>query len=310
MKRLRSLLLLTLARPLAAVLRLSARRAGVVLVYHALAERGCDDAAELVRPHDAAVFEAQLRYLGSRYRVVPAENIQRAVSARRRGERFPVALTFDDDLVSHGRLAAPILERAGATATFFLCGASLDRPHAFWWERLQRAVDGGLDLPVEGRDIHEVAERVESMSPEERNQVGEWLARRLGPDPEDSGLRSEQVRELVERGFDVGFHTLRHDRLPGLDDRALVRAMTEGREGLEHAAARPLTTIAYPHGKVDGRVARVAREAGFRIGFTGRWELIVPDSDPMLLGRFEPAHGSVAALALQLVRTLLQRPHR
>jgi len=310
MRRLRSLLLLALAPALAVVLRLSARRAGVVLVYHALAERGRDPEGDLMRPHDAVVFEAQLRYLGSRYRLVPAEKLQRAVAARRRGERFPVALTFDDDLVSHARFAAPILRRVGAPATFFLCGASLDGPHAFWWQLLQRAVDGGLHLPVEGRDIHEVAERVESMSPEERGQVGEWLAQRVGPDPEDIGLRSEQVRELVESGFDLGFHTLHHDRLTGLGDGALARAMTEGRAELERAATRPLTTIAYPHGKADGRVGRVAREAGFRLGFTGRWEPITPHSDPMLLGRFEPAHDSVAALRLQLVRTLLRRPHR
>lgn len=310
MRRLCSLLLLALARALALMLRLSARRAGVVLVYHGLAERGGDPGGELMRPHDAAVFEAQLRYLGARYRLVPAENLQRAVKARRRGERFPVALTFDDDLVSHVRLAAPILQRVGAPATFFLCGASLDRPRAFWWQQLQRAVDKSLHLPVEGRDIHEVAERVESMSPEERDRVEEWLAQRLGPDPDDTGLQSEQVRELVKRGFDVGFHTLRHHRLTGLDDGALARAITEGRAELEQAAARPLTTIAYPHGKADGRVGRVGREAGFRLGFTGRCEPIVPDSDPMLLGRFEPAHGSVAALAVQLARTLLKRPHR
>jgi peptidoglycan/xylan/chitin deacetylase (PgdA/CDA1 family) len=282
----------------------------VVLVYHALAAQGGDSVDQLVRPHDAAVFEAQLRYLGSRYRLVAAEHIQSAVAARGRGERFPVALTFDDDLVSHVRLARPILQRAGATATFFLCGSSLDRPHAFWWQRLQRAVDAELELPVEGRDIHEVAERIESMSPEKRDQVGEWLARGLGPDPHDSGLRSEHVRELVECGFDVGFHTLRHDRLTALDDAALAQAMAAGRAELEHAAARPLTTIAYPHGKADERVGHAAREAGFRLGFTGRSEPIVPDSDPMLLGRFEPAHDSVAALALQLVLMLLRRPHR
>jgi peptidoglycan/xylan/chitin deacetylase (PgdA/CDA1 family) len=32
----------------------------------------------------------------------------------------------------------PVLERHVAPATFFLNGASLERPFAFWWERLQR----------------------------------------------------------------------------------------------------------------------------------------------------------------------------
>jgi len=300
---------LAIARALALALRLSGRRAGLVLVYHALAERTGDPERELVPPHGIALFEAQLRHLRGCYRLVRAEELLSAVVARRRGERFPIALTFDDDLVSHVRLAAPILQRVGAPATFFLCGASLERPHAFWWQRLQRAADEGHQLPIEGRDVHEVAARVESLSPEARDRMEEWLVQRLGPDPENEGLRSEHVNELVERGFEIGFHTLRHDRLTGLDDGALARAMTEGRAELEHAAARPLTAIAYPHGKADEEVARAAREAGFVLGFTGYQRPVVRASDPMLLGRFVPAHGPVAAFALQLVRTVLW-PHR
>jgi peptidoglycan/xylan/chitin deacetylase (PgdA/CDA1 family) len=170
-------------------------------------------------------------------------------------------------------------------------------------------VDEGLRLPVAGADIYEVADQVEEMGADERGGLDAWLAERVSSDREDPGLRSEHVRDLVERGFEVGFHTLRHDRLDGLDDDALARALNEGRAGLERAGA-PLRTIAYPHGKADTRVARAAAEAGFRLGFTGRPEPILPESNPMLLGRFEPAHGSAAALALQLARVLSKRAHR
>jgi peptidoglycan/xylan/chitin deacetylase (PgdA/CDA1 family) len=307
--RLLSLPLLGAALVATAVLRLSARRAGVVLVYHAVGEEG-GSADELVRPHDAELFEAQLRHLRARYRLVSAEELLQAVAERRRGQRFPVAVTLDDDLGSHVSRAAPILRRVGVPATFFLSGASLDRPHAFWWQRLQRAVSDGLAVPVEGRDVHEIAERIEEMSPEGRSHVEAWLAEHVAADADESGIRGLQVRELAEEGFDIGFHTLGHERLTGLDDDALSRALSRGRERLEEAAGRPLTALAYPHGKADLRVALAARSAGFRVGFTGVPEPVGPASDPLLLGRFEPSHASVGALAAQLVRTMVKRSHR
>jgi peptidoglycan/xylan/chitin deacetylase (PgdA/CDA1 family) len=290
-------------------LRLSARRAGLVLVYHALAERSGDPRRELVPPHSTAVFERQLRHLQRRYRLVRAEELSEAVRRRRRGQRLPVAVTFDDDLPSHVLLAAPILRRHGASATFFLCGASLDGPFTFWWQRLQHAFDEGRAIPVGGDGIHEPARRIEAMSPAERAEVADLLDREPAPGPADMGLRAEQARALAESGCDIGFHTVRHDRLPGLDDDALVAALTDGRERLEAAVGRPLTTIAYPHGQADDRVADAARAAGFRLGFTGRYEPVAPTSDPLLLGRIEPSPEAGVHFGLQVVRALLKRGH-
>ena len=61
-------------------------------------------------------------------RIVRAEDLPAMVAARRRWHRFPVAITFDDDLASHVRLALPALTRLGVQATFFLTGATLEGP--------------------------------------------------------------------------------------------------------------------------------------------------------------------------------------
>lgn len=53
------------------------------------------------------------------------------MAARRPGERFRLALTFDDDLSSHHRLVAPLPREFGMPATFFPAGATLDGPVAF-----------------------------------------------------------------------------------------------------------------------------------------------------------------------------------
>lgn len=308
-------LLLTLPGPLRAVgvrlvelvLRLSARRAGIVLVYHGLAQRAPDLDRDVVPAHEVSLFEAQLRYALRRYRIVPARTILEAARSRRRGERFPLALTFDDDLASHVTTAMPVLERLGLPATFFLCGASLERPYAFWWERLQRAVELGVDLaPMSGMptSARSLALRIEEADPRERAEAANELQRLVGDDPSDSGLRADGVRALAGAGFEIGFHTLRHDRLLPLGGDGLAAALTDGRSALEEACGSRLTSIAYPHGRGDERVAQAARAAGFELGFTGAGEPVRAGSDPMLLPRIEPAFTDVRAFAGQLAWAL------
>jgi peptidoglycan/xylan/chitin deacetylase (PgdA/CDA1 family) len=294
------------------VLRFTSRRVGIALMYHSVAVVQGDQTREIVAPHGVSTLERQLRHLQRRYRVVEARDLLEATRARRRGEPFPVAVTFDDDLSSHAKLALPVLVRVGTHATFFLSGASLAAPFAFWWERLQRASDRGLDdLPalvgVPGATVRELGYSIEEMTPVEREAVSARLAERLGPDPPDAGMREQDVEELVRAGMTVGFHTLRHDQLPPLSDDALAAALRDGRERLEHVVGRPLDVIGYPHGHADARVAAAARAAGFTTGFGVADTVVWADSDPLLLGRITPTYRSAGHFAIQLALQLLTR---
>jgi peptidoglycan/xylan/chitin deacetylase (PgdA/CDA1 family) len=305
-------------------LRLTNRRVGVAIVYHAIGLREGDPRYELVPPRERAVFRRQLRYLRRHFALVPAAGFPAAVAARRRGGRFPVCLTFDDDLPEHVEHALPVLREEGVAATFFLCGASLDGAKSFWWERVQRAVDAGttvaqladlLPEPMKSRvqhadlDINVFADLVQGLTPSERDSVSRRLLAFAGPDPPAAGLRAESVTELANAGCAIGFHTRRHDDLRRLDDEQLERAMHEGREDLARLARRPVDLIAYPHGSADNRVAVAAAGAGFKLGFTGIRCAVTPTADPLLLGRVFADHApSAGELALMVVGTLLKGP--
>jgi peptidoglycan/xylan/chitin deacetylase (PgdA/CDA1 family) len=297
------------------LLRVSGRKVGIALMYHSVEQRAGDPLRELVPPHHADVFDAQVRHLARRYRIVPAAELPDAVARRRRGEQFPVAITFDDDLACHAEIALPILVRHGATATFFLSGASLERPFAFWYERLQRAHDeqveelaelvlGETTASGEPPTLHELALAVEELDPDERDAVADRLAAALGSDPETAGIRAGQVRALADAAMTIGFHTRRHDALSLLDDERLDAALVDGREALAEAAAQAVDVIGYPHGRADARVADHARAAGFTAGFSTQPIAVTPDADPLLQGRIAPTFWSVGGLAIQLALTL------
>src|SRR5438105_5049867 len=79
--------------------RLTATQAGIVIVYHRVGgDTSGDPKREILPAVSEETFKRQLEHLRRNYLVVPAAGILEAVKSRRRGQRFPVALTFDDDL--------------------------------------------------------------------------------------------------------------------------------------------------------------------------------------------------------------------
>jgi peptidoglycan/xylan/chitin deacetylase (PgdA/CDA1 family) len=285
------------------VLRRTRLRAGVALVYHRIGTPASSPRRSFDPRLDSALFRRQIAYLAAHYRLVRGSELPDAAAGRGRGEPFPVAITFDDDLVSHVDEALPALRDAGAPATFFLNASSLEAPHAFWWQRLQRAVERGGDWPppaAGARSVAEAGRRVEELDPAARDELATALLDAAGPDPDDAGLRADGVRRLAAAGFEIGFHTRRHHRLTQLGDAELEHELTDGRAEIETLAGLPLDTIAYPHGRADARVAAAARTAGYRIGFTTIAEAVTPASDPLLLGRVEAPFGSVWELAARV----------
>lgn len=307
--------------------RLSGRRAGLALLYHAVDRRPGDPATELVPAVGRRQLAGHLRHLRRFYEVVPVEDFLAAVRRRRRGQRFPACVTFDDDAPQHVEHAVPVLREHGVPAMFFLCGGGLDGSvrRSTWWERLQRALDSGAStaqavalLPppaASGFDgqppsIHELGAVIERLTPDERDEFSDRLVGLAGPDPPNSGLSPDGVRTLLDAGCGIGFHTRGHDTLTRLDDGLLERALRDGRPELERIAGKTIDAIAYPHGRANDTVAQAARRAGFRVGFTDANRTVTPESDPLLLGRVEPVYRPLGGpmtqsdFAIGLVRVL------
>jgi peptidoglycan/xylan/chitin deacetylase (PgdA/CDA1 family) len=297
---------------LATMLRASDRQAGLALCYHRVGDPQDRAGWALVPALGTRLFGEQLRHLAARYRLVRAGELAEAIATRRRGRRFPLAVTFDDDLAAHAD-AARRLRQLGVPATFFVGGATLDGPRPFFWQALQAALDAGMPagdpalprVPDPGGrgGAHRLAAAIRELEPGERDALCALLVQRAGGPPEP-GLREQALRELVTAGFEIGFHTRDHEALDRLDDAALRRALTDGRERLEAIAGGELRTIAYPFGIADARVAAAARAAGYRAGFTLVARAVTPAGDPLLMGRFQPSFATAGHTATELSRGL------
>jgi peptidoglycan/xylan/chitin deacetylase (PgdA/CDA1 family) len=134
--------------------------------------------------------------------------------------------------------------------------------------------------------------------------VSEALSGLIGEDPPEYCLTREQIRQLSDAGFEIGFHTRDHRPLTELADDDLARALHDGRDPLEAAAGCTVSTIAYPHGRANGRVAAAARNAGYTDGFGGPDRSITERVDRLLLGRTELLLEDSSAFELALASDL------
>ena len=72
------------------------------------------------------------------YRVIPLDELLRTPD--RDLPPRAIALTFDDGYLDNLEYAAPVLERAGLPATFFLTSGWLGKPGEYWWDTLERVL--------------------------------------------------------------------------------------------------------------------------------------------------------------------------
>ena len=143
--------------------------------------------------------------------------------------RRTLHVTFDDAYAGVAD-AVPMLERLGVRATIFACS--------------QYGADGAPLLIAE-------------------------LENRTGGDPGNlATMPFARLRELADRGVEIGSHTVTHAHLPRLADAELRREMRESRERLEDELGRPCRYLAYPFGEDDARVHAAARDAGYSAAYT------------------------------------------
>lgn len=273
---------------------------------------------------DAATFEADVRRLQSWFNVLPLDEAVERLDA---GELPPraLAITFDDGYADNCDVAVDVLERLGATATFFIATGYLDGGRM--WndtviESVRRCPGPTLDLEALGLGSWPVAStaqrraaleqllpKIKYLPPGRRTEVVDRIAELAGaPLPGDLMLTSAQVRRMHERGMTIGAHTVTHPILSNLDD-AAARAEIEGSKAkLESLIGAEVRLFAYPNGKPGDDYrdvhADMAQAAGFRASFSTVAGAVKRTSKRHQLPRFAPWGPTPARTALQLLDNL------
>jgi peptidoglycan/xylan/chitin deacetylase (PgdA/CDA1 family) len=80
-------------------------------------------------------------------------------------------------------------------------------------------------------------------------------------------LSWDGLRELAERGVEIGAHSRTHPDLRTTSDHELQEEVATSREELETELGRPCRYFAYPYGQFDERVRQAVERAGYEAAF-------------------------------------------
>lgn len=276
-----------------------------VLIYHRVpAERD-----ELLpdEPH-AAEFESTMRCVMAAFNVIPLAD---GIDGIKTGKLPPRALsiTFDDGYANNATVAAPILERLGLHATFFIATGFLDGGRMFNDTVIEavRSCEGDtLDLASLGLGAFRIGDTqgrraaidlilndLKYRPDGERVDLAERIGEAVGLGAtRDLMMTSAQVATLTGRGFAIGGHTCSHLMLASASASEARREIVAGRKKLEELSGRRVDLFAYPNGRPKrdfvAATAELVREAGFDGAVTTSRGAARVGSDPYQIPRFTP----------------------
>jgi peptidoglycan/xylan/chitin deacetylase (PgdA/CDA1 family) len=234
-------------------------------------------------------FAQQMKALARAANVVSLED---GLARMYAGEALPsraVAITFDDGYRDNLTLGAPVLERLGLPATFFLVPKLLSGEVEAWWETVGWALSAttqttlrwddlslALDSAAARRDAKsQVTRRLTRLNERDRAGAMRTLLDALAPGGEPPRLFMdwEEAGELVKRGFSVQSHTVSHPVLARESVEVQQTELANSRTQLESTLGISISTIAYPHGGPEHYspdTVAAAEAAGYSWGITTR----------------------------------------
>lgn len=219
-------------------------------------------------------------------------------------ERPPLAVSFDDGALDNHEHAAPVLERLGVRATFYVPVRNVAEQRAPWHDRVGFALlhsvsavrkANGVDfdplLAPFGASVRGFAAvlpedavriagagvaRAQGLSHVQRERAILALESALGgcQVPDFAGMMTwDHVRALHRAGHEIGSHALEHSLLSELPMAAVKEEVEASRRELGQVIGAEVSSFCYPSGSYDARVLRAVEAAGYECAVTTRWGL-------------------------------------
>lgn len=186
-----------------------------ILMYHSIHKLSPDPNGACTSP---SRFQSQMHHLKQRnLRGVSLRELRRAESLGEAGGL--VGLTFDDAYEDFLKVALPVLESFGFSATVFVVSGLTGRENE--WE-------------------HE-----------------------FPPRPRLKLLSADGVREVSDRGMEIGAHGVSHIKLGKIEPDLLREEIEGSRRDLHEVLGREVEGFCYPYGSLDGAAIQAVQKAGY-----------------------------------------------
>ena len=273
---------------------LLSRNKVVILRYHSVLDN--NDALkftigeEIV--HSASIFDEQMRLLASLFNPVTLDDLYLFVRGKMKLPKMPVVITFDDGFSDNEQIAAPILQKYGIKATFFITVGSIETETAPWFARIRQAfhltIKSDWREPSTGTQFDLVdpllkrqafikaCEQCAKTTGSKQANIVRTIEEALGVLPlgMDKNLMMDwrQIRRLQKQGHIIGSHTLTHPNLAHISEVELIRELKESKRVLESRLGVSVVHFSYPAPILAPhytlKTIKSTKEIGYKTGVT------------------------------------------
>src|SRR3990167_493322 len=259
----------------------------IIVNYHYIR----DESTNGIRACSIERFREQLVSLKKKYKIVSVPDAYKAALENVNGNFC--ALTFDDGLVEHYKIAFNFLKQQNVTGTFFVIGSSLkektvpathklhllllkkssnelaDLFHAFFGNRFLLSKTIRLNPKRRFDDVltSNLKESLIALPAEDRNSFIDSVFGQLYGDEtqifDELFMSAENVKEMHENGMTIGSHTYSHQALDGRDRMDQALDIERGMEVVSDIVNAPVKALSYPHGRYDKNTLEILEEKKF-----------------------------------------------
>jgi peptidoglycan/xylan/chitin deacetylase (PgdA/CDA1 family) len=252
--------------------------------YHLVSDEAPAHIRHLYQPKTIRQFEGDIQYLSSHFKAISLSEFKLIIKKRANPEGQSILLTFDDGLSECYHIVAPILEKFGFTATFFLNSAFVENKGLFYRYKVSLI----LDFLDQNPKVNEKAKRflglqsdqilaqvLKKMGYADTPQI-DALAGELELDFEDYLLKNkpymdkEMILDLNRRGFSFGSHSHDHPYMHLLPENQQTEQVTKSVVLLESDLGIPIESFAFPftdHGVRGSSIQKWHREGLIKLSF-------------------------------------------
>ncbi len=251
-------------------------------------------------------FEDDIRFLAKHYTPVTLDEALNPPKNPTKNYR-PVLLTFDDAYASVATDAAPLCQKYGIPAVFFVSArfignqdVALDNlichvANTRGMEAINKAASDALKSPVKLNDVSEACgDFLPQAWGEQREMFRQALADATGHTLKElageAGLyiSSHQLRSLASFNFEIGNHTYSHVYGRNLAGNDFAEEIGRNKSILESISGKTIRTFSAPYGSaidLPGRLVEYLRQLNHESAFLVESSINNPHTDPFRLLR-------------------------
>lgn len=285
--------------------------AAVILSYHSVQDEP-EQFANTIGAHcihATSIFEWQVELIARRFNAVSMDDILLFLKGEKSLPPRAVAITFDDGYKDNAQIAAPILNRFGVPAAFYLTVDSVDRSKAPWYCLLRHAFLTSRNSKWRDPAANTIRDRTDSQASEAaflnafdvcakssasaREELLQDAVRSLDPKPfpneSDLMMTWDDARTLAKSGHVVGSHTMTHPNVAHISADDARHELAGSKLKMEKELGKPVKHFSYPHPALNPQwnetTLKITEEVGYATAVTTTPGGVRADARPLAIPR-------------------------